>query len=441
MIRATTTVSAAALLALAALAPTTAASAAGETCQGRAATHVGSPQTSRITGTEGADVIVTNGALGVDALGGDDVICVTGGYGNQVFAGAGNDLVDASTLGSSGAQVRLGAGSDRFLGGPGSDFVWAGDEDGLGTADTEPDVIEMGAPASSSTYDAVRTGQAGQPNGDVVRMGIGAVSWAGTPTATTVLDGGAGSTLAMTLGETDAVRLDNVAGTMSTEGQPTLSFTGFTGFDLLAPKGPRSFAFTGSDRDEELELQFWRTTGGHDVRTGGGDDEVHVYSYDSPAVPDRASYDAGPGRDLLRLTLPDEVDADVDLRRGRLALGRGRDEVTHRARGFEDTSAMTEDVEVVGTSGRNRVSVYACRSRVDARGGKDRVDTFDEVMDKGLRCSGVRARFAGGGGNDELTGSTGRDVLLGGPGRDTVDGSAGRDVCQGEKLRRCEKRA
>ena len=433
------TLPAAALLALTVLAPATAVSAAGETCQGRPATHVGSPQTARITGTEGADVIVTNGALGVDALGGDDVICVTV-HGNQVFAGAGDDLVDAASLGEFGAQARLGTGSDRFIGGPGFDVVWGGDEDGLGTADTEPDVIETGTPTSGSAHDLVRTGQPGQPNGDVVRMGLGSVSWAGTPTSTTVLDGGAGSTLAMTLDETDAVRVDNAAGTMSTEGQPTLSFTGFAGFFLLAPRGPRSFAFVGSDRDETLETQFWRASGPSDVSMGGGDDEVHVHSYDTPAIPGGASYEARPGPDLLRLTLPDEVDADLDLGRGRLALGAGRDEVAVRAGGFEDATVMAADVEVVGTSGRNDVSVYACRSRVDVRGGKDRASTFDQVMDEGLRCSDVRARFTGGGGNDTLAGSRGRDILLGGPGKDLVDGRAGRDVCQGERLRKCEFR-
>ena len=68
---------AAALLSAALLAPMGTATAAGETCQGQAATIVGTPG-GQITGTEGADVIVTNDATRVDALGGDDLVCATG---------------------------------------------------------------------------------------------------------------------------------------------------------------------------------------------------------------------------------------------------------------------------------------------------------------------------------------------------------------------------
>ena len=75
MMRATV-LSAAALLAATLLAPTT-AHAAGETCQGRPARVVGTDN-EPLAGTEGPDVIVTNGASPVHALGGDDLVCATG---------------------------------------------------------------------------------------------------------------------------------------------------------------------------------------------------------------------------------------------------------------------------------------------------------------------------------------------------------------------------
>lgn len=61
MIR-TTALPAAVLLGLTVLAAPPGATAAGETCHGVAATHVGSPTTYELRTTEGPDVVVTNGA-------------------------------------------------------------------------------------------------------------------------------------------------------------------------------------------------------------------------------------------------------------------------------------------------------------------------------------------------------------------------------------------
>ena len=52
-----------------------------------------------LIGTEADDVVVTNGAVSVETLGGADLVCVTdNGYytGSRVNTGAGNDVVDAS---------------------------------------------------------------------------------------------------------------------------------------------------------------------------------------------------------------------------------------------------------------------------------------------------------------------------------------------------------
>jgi hypothetical protein len=68
------------------------ASAAG-TCLGLPVTLVGTSG-SVLTGTDGPDVIDTNDASLVYALGGADTICATGG--SVVDAGDGDDKVDAS---------------------------------------------------------------------------------------------------------------------------------------------------------------------------------------------------------------------------------------------------------------------------------------------------------------------------------------------------------
>lgn len=67
---------------------------------------------STVAGTDGDDVIVTHGAVVVDARGGDDTICANGG---QVLAGAGDDLVVLTFAAGQGAQVDAGQGDDAVL--------------------------------------------------------------------------------------------------------------------------------------------------------------------------------------------------------------------------------------------------------------------------------------------------------------------------------------
>lgn len=453
-----TTLSAVALLGAALLAPT-GASAAGETCHGQPATIVGAPGTFTLVGTEGPDVIVTNGSMELDALGGDDLVCVTVRPA-QVVAGDGDDVVDTTGITQAGGSTYLGAGSDRFVGGAARDAVYAGagSPGSSDMVDTERDVIATGPAAGSGIIDrdGVTSGQAGQPNADVIRMDNGGVSWRGVPADGAVIDGGSGSSIGLDVTATDAVAIDTRSQTVAFGAGPRLSMSGFTGFYVLAKDGPASFDFVGSDRDEELTMEFWDAAP-HTVDMGAGDDDVHYYSYGSRAAAG-ASYTGGAGRDELELTLPDEVDLDLDLRRGRLALGPKGRAVAVPATGFEDATLMAEDIEVVGTDDANEVYVYACRARVDGRKGRDRLLTFDTVMDEGLRCKGARATFLGGRGHDHLEGTRGRDrlfggrgndvmegdpgrdLLVGGPGRDKARGGQGRDTCDAERTRSCEVR-
>ena len=95
------------------VAPTYAAAAV---CQGQPATIEGS--TGTITGTEGNDVIVSTGAATkVDALGGNDLICVVGG---DVSTGLGDDSVVSTAPVSSISTAYLVGGTDSYVGGAGS---------------------------------------------------------------------------------------------------------------------------------------------------------------------------------------------------------------------------------------------------------------------------------------------------------------------------------
>ena len=115
----TTTLTAAALLGLTLLAPTQTATAAAETCLSRPATVVGTGPA--VTGTEGDDVIVSGTATTIDALGGDDLVCVSRpGQAPVVLAvdaGSGRDMVvvEPSDVVATGSRFDGGRGRDQLI--------------------------------------------------------------------------------------------------------------------------------------------------------------------------------------------------------------------------------------------------------------------------------------------------------------------------------------
>lgn len=426
----TTALPTATLLALATLAPTT-AQAAGETCHGAAATIVGANTSSyELRGTNGPDVIVTDGASEVDSRAGDDLVCITGSaYNPSVDAGTGNDVVDASAS-RTGSQSQLGAGSDRYLGSRGFDVVRAGSTDeSFRYVDTERDVIDTG-PAGES--DLVFSGQDRVPNADEVHMERGSLQWFGTAATGAVLDGGADSGLQLAPEDDEDLTLDAVAGTIAVSGQDTLAMSGFTTYIVGTYEPTGSFVFRGTDADESLYLSA-RTSPRSSVTMGDGNDYVMLDI--GAKMPASSSYDAGDGRDLVDVIIPETV-VGLDLAAGRLTTGRGRATVA----GFEDTNVMAREADIRGTSGANEISVYACRSTVHARGGADSLSSFNSQMDERLGCRTRQGRWFGNGGDDVLRGTYGPDRLIGGAGRDTVNGSGGRDVCSAEVRTKCEVR-
>ena len=105
-------------------APTNAAGVAAM-CQGLPATIVADPDGDWTSGTEGDDVIVGEGSIGsnINALGGNDIICLDNG---NVYAGDGDDLVLATGTNHPEEDLvdaTLGEGDDRYVGGPGQDYV------------------------------------------------------------------------------------------------------------------------------------------------------------------------------------------------------------------------------------------------------------------------------------------------------------------------------
>ena len=404
----TISLTAVALLGAALLAPISAATAAGETCEGRAATIIGTPG-GQIAGTEGADVIVTNRATQVDARGGDDVVCETGGGSTSVVLGAGADTFTASN--------------------GGSHTILAGTTDGT---DTEADVIR------SSGYGLIFSGMAGQPNADIIDLTFGEVIWSGLQTSPGALSVSEGGILGVESTNGD-VTMD-ATGTV-TGADTALTWTGH--FDRLVfttSEENGRFTFRGTSGTEHVKVEA-PTTYDRDIALRGGKD-----SYESNSLGGRATRIKGDGgRNQLLLELGSHDRVRADLSRSRVAATAAGVTDSIRVRGFDDLVVTAKRADVVGTNRANRIGVIACRTTI--RGTKGRDDLYADSRYRGLgtwdtpRCGTYKATIDGGPGNDTLTGSLGSDRLIGGPGKDLVKGrTGGFDVCQGEKLRECEKR-
>jgi hypothetical protein len=411
-----------ALLGAALLTPTGAATAAAETCQGQAATIVGTPG-GEVVGTEGADVIVTNGATRVDALGGDDLVCATGG--DPKFPG-------------SGVYAVLGAGADTFIDSGGRrNLIYAGTivgrEDVLfpDSTDTEADVIRAGSAN-------VVSGTPGQPNADIIDLAFGEVGWSGIQTAPSALSVGTGGILGVDSATGDVTM--KASGTVTGD-DTALTWTGQ--FDRLvftttAERG--MFTFRGTSSTEHVKVNA-PTTYDRNIALRSGKD-----SYESDSLGGKATRIKGDGgRNQLLLELTSHGRVRADLSRSRVTATKAGKEDSIRVRGFDDLVVAAKRADVIGTNRANRVGVIACRATIQGKKGRD--DLYADSRYRGLgtwitpRCGKQKATIFGGPGNDTVTGSLGSDRLIGGPGKDVVQGrTGGFDVCQGEKVRECEKR-
>ena len=441
MIR-TTALPAAVLVGVALLAPTT-AYAAGETCHGVPATHVGSPTTYELRTTEGPDVVVTNGASDVETFGGDDLVCVTGEANPGIWTGDGDDVVDSSQSGGEFMTTVLGDGSDRFTGSTASDTVYAGGQDRRGLVDTDRDVVDTGLPGRG-LGDTVTSGQPGESNSDEVRLAGGrsarggftsTLHLHGQPTAQSVLDGRGHSGLVLETSDASRITIDTAVGTYSRDGE-TATISGFDDFTLINRVETRYITFRGSDRDETIRMTTTRNSA-YDVDMAGGDDLIVV---ETDRIHRRVNvFDGGDGVDQLGIVMP-RKQVRLDLRRGQLLAGKPRNAVPAKAVGFEDAEVVADHIELTGTGNDNDLRADGCDVTVRALGGDDLVSPITQLYDKLLRCGGKRARFEGGAGGDTLVGDAGVDVLIGGRGRDVANGGAGRDTCHAETTKQCEVR-
>lgn len=308
------------LIGAAFLAPTGAATAAGETCRGEAATIVGDGPP--IIGTPGDDVIVTGTSSEVRGGGGNDTVCVSDSTAvTNVSTGDGDDVVEASTLG--GTSAFIGRGTDLYIGGPGQDWVFASGADDTITGGDGEDYVRLLITGSGSSV-------------------------------TGTLDGGAGQD-EITVSHAHAhldMELDEL---LSIDGTVAATVDAFTNAIVTAP----SVSLRGNPEDNHLLVS------GCTLRADGegGDDEVHArftehYMFSAPCSRD-ARLSGGRGDDIV-----------MGWRgRDRLAGGAGNDTID----GGGDKDVLS--------GGTGKDTINGSKGHDVAIGGPDR-DTCDAEVEK-----------------------------------------------------------
>lgn len=463
--RRTTSLTAAPLLGLALLAPSTAATAAGETCRGETATIVGTGPA--VTGTEGRDVIVSGKSTDISTLGGDDLVCLAPDRPNanliSVDAGAGNDVVD-TTASPTGYynNVALGTGADTFAGGRSADSVitGAGAAEGI---DADRDDVRTG-----DGSDSVTTGAEGQPNRDVIDTGEGndwvtLVTWRTAPDG--LVTGGLGpDTLVTTSRPVEAeMSADMTTGTLSgISAQPGIQdvsahFSSFEALDLQVED--EVVTYRGTPGNDHVEVHPQQGAIKLDIATAAGQDQIVV---EPAAIAAGSRIDGGDGRNGL-IAANETGSMTLDLEQGVMVI----DGQSSTVAGLQDALLMAPEVTMVGNDRGNNLSFAGCVGNLRGHAGRDRLrNVYDGYFEFYIFDCQARTEMLGGpaadhlrggqgadrllggsgtdeiegrGGSDRIHGNAAADTLIGGRGFDRVDGSKGRDRCVAEREQRCER--
>lgn len=421
--------------------------AAVVTCQGQPATIVGTPDMEQLDGTEGPDVIVTNGARYTDAKGGDDLVCMTGGSQDpigddqQVYAGEGDDVVDSTTVQVRSVTVGLGQGDDVFTGGPEGDSVSAAQRDDNNIPDATTasgtDVIRTGA-----GNDGISTGgSVTVPDHDDIDLGPGRdyVTFYGpTDPALPILGGPGVDGIGLDHGAlARELVIDNAAG-RATHGEETVyAWDSFQRFDLGTIGPWEAPSFIGASVRERIRSTAPLTS----IDMGGGND-VFDFKYWHSLV-DHTSYDGGPGRDFLILYAgagDQSKRVRLDLVRGRMIFQPQNKAVRGRVAGWDQYKVSAVQLDIRGSSRPENIAQMGCRGVVNGGGGADRIEpNTNPDIGCGYLGEDNELIVRGGRGDDTLVGGYMPDTLIGGPGRDTASGGRNRDRCVAEKEIGCER--
>lgn len=389
-----------AVLVLACLVPAP-AHAATATCQGQSVTVTGA------VGTEGDDVMLAplNAWEGVEGLGGNDTICLVDGPDrgsrDPMFfadAGPGDDVVVHEATYS--AAVRLGTGSDRFIGNDVGAYVYTGASAPIpggvgyfGQTDTEPDVVIAGA-----GRDSVYSGDTGGAVANPDRIATGgsnldpdSVFYAGRMTPDGELVNGSTGDLLFLVGAwgQGELSIDNVGGRAELAGTEVLRWSDVRHF--IVDERPGALRFVGGPAPEDLtvgddQLPAHGAPMTVDVVTHGGGDQVSL------AGALRGRIRLGGGHDGLSLGgACDRTRVDLG---SHLTCWEGTVRTRTDVSGIDRILLLSPDVAAIGTGQADTIFALGRGSRVWGRGGPDRlaVHRRDGVVHGGRgrdRCSGA----------------------------------------------------
>lgn len=198
--------------------------AAGPTCEGLAATIVGTDRNDDLEGTSGPDVIVAKGGNDViRSYGDDDVVCGGAGW-DRIWTGAGDDVAVGGT--GDDAIVSTG-GAERVIGGDGDETV------------------------------DVRTG----PGAPVTLLGDEGLDL-----------------LTLTVSGTQPVLVDQAEQLLILGPEPANEPGAFGGWELVWLKGDHSWTYVGTDASDSVIAVDGSlsasTYGGNDIVSAGDGDDI-----------------------------------------------------------------------------------------------------------------------------------------------------------------------
>lgn len=335
-------------------APSSAAPAAGETCQGRPATIVGTGPD--VQGTDGDDVIVTGASRTTYAGAGDDLICVSADVLTAVYvlAGDGDDVVDASRpapSSTSWTKAHLGIGVDHYVGNPAYDEVYAhGVDDNVAGADHVTLDVSGAVMGPRGTY--ASTDWLGAPQ-----------SWHGSHIRVLSAD--------------HEVEI-NLAGRLAVASQ-VADITGFSNASVVAPRA----IVRGNAEDNML-----RASGCHASVVGkDGDDYLDGYvgedapSFECESRTAETTMRGGAGADEIIGTV-DATGGPNAASRYRLIGDEGSDklrggllaDVLIGGRGHDELSAREGADVLRGNQGRDTLRGHSGRDVLLGNRGRDRAD-------------------------------------------------------------------
>jgi Ca2+-binding RTX toxin-like protein len=415
-------------------------------------TAVGVMEGSTINGTATIPVVIR------DVTSADDMVYSSGGVagivlpayglGDEIHAGAGNDVVAAGvghdlvygdagddTLdGGAGNDTLVGgAGADRLLGGTGNDTAsYAGSDSGVSVDLTAG--AATGGDAQGDVLDSIEN-LIGSDHADTLRGDAGVNKLSGGAGDDTlegrggadVLTGGDGADTASYLSSTAAVTVSLVAGVVGVGGDAE----GDTLTSIEALTGSRyNDRLTGNAGDNTLDGQagddLLQGGGGADALLGGAGNDTATYADSAQAVLVDLTTGVGTGGDaegdrlqdienLIGSAQADELTGNASA--NRLDGGAGNDYLY--GEGGADTlvgGAGSDTASYLNATSAVRVSLTSPATNTGDAAG----DTFDSI--ENLEGSEY---------NDELTGDGHDNILMGAPGDDVLHGMAGNDTLMG----------